>query len=290
MAMATSTLESLLADVMGEAERMERLRYRRNTGPAPRRWSGQMRIVLSMARQDGNALDFLHALHNMLRSGHYSADDIWQFRCLMHERPNGPCLPRDEICQAMENSKDRWDWSSEVPNEGLTALTDLRLYRALKNETLETLFFEALLCDQMTPGQVALLAAAFREVPDDPWLRSLLHEKLATLHFSFDAQHPDGVERFQDSLRASFHESVTHQPLMSLANSVLEAGDTGLVVQLIRGLRNNPATVPSVDCLARLLAAGHKEARAALISIGIHSQGKVPADVTGRALSLGLSS
>ena len=46
MALETSTLESWLADVMGESQRMERLRCRATKGPAPRQWSGQMQLVL----------------------------------------------------------------------------------------------------------------------------------------------------------------------------------------------------------------------------------------------------
>lgn len=76
MALETSTLESRLADVMGESKRMELLRYRPNKGPAHRQWSGQMQLVLSMARHGGNALNFLKTLFNMLKSRQYEADGI----------------------------------------------------------------------------------------------------------------------------------------------------------------------------------------------------------------------
>lgn len=289
MALETSALESLLADVMDEAERMERLRYRPNTGPAPRQWSGQMQLVLSMARQDGNALNFLKALFNMLKSGQYEADDIWQFRCLMHERPTAARIPRDEIHEALQRSKDRWDWSSEGQSLGKTALADLRLYRALKYDTLETLLFDALLTGTMPPAHVALIAAALREAPDEDWLRDLLHEKLGDIQLGKNKDGGDHPASYQEALRASFHESVTHRPLAMLTDTVLEFGEPTMAKRLIQALRTNPATDLSVNCLTRLLKAGHLDAKAALLSIGILSKGKVPTNVTGRALSAGLS-
>lgn len=207
----------------------------------------------------------------------------------MHERPTSARFPRDEIYEAMQRSQDRWDWSSESQNLGKTALADLRLFRALKYETLETLLFEALLTGTMPPAHVALIAAAFREAPDEGWLRNLLHEKLGEVELGNSAHGIDHPARHQEALRASFHESVIHRPLDMLADTVLEFQEATMTKRLIQALRTNPATDLSVDCLSRLIKAGYPEARAAMLRIGIHSQGAVSTNVTWRAVSEALS-